>query len=867
MSRSPGLVKPERKTRRTHKNSRDGCPNCRAKRIKCTEELPSCSNCVKKHYRCGYLDFPKERLDHIRRKNELKRQQERQSCPDDSSHKLHANHDDGMNNIPSRQISSEPNLRQGQPQTVDQSLFTDRNENFRSQVYTTVFSDLNNQDISLIREMQQTDMKPWQDILDLFKSSITQDGISASSSSSLWPAQFDLSADNTPRANDPQLDMKIETPDFETASHVNKDSLPGGTTPNTGSDFDNGDTTLDVRDEFKSGQLKSRPVSQARRRLPLPHAIHKIFKFTRHETPPHLVNPFLQSALRDSGNGRIALRNLTNDKFTSVVQPVWREEEYQEFWLSIFNQAAMLNLYFVYFIDKAVNISKRTAQIVVNHEFDISNQSSVGLTSNCSSPLSNTSLSPSSMNQRLSDFFYNPDDLKRLNRLLYVTYGKVLRSLRESVMNYHEEYPIKMSMFSAWACFWNTSSDISTLCMMITGALTLANRLLNEARTINDVSIAVRQEMMILNNHACASVFPDFLFNAIGELAHCFHGYRRIVSDLLYTHENGLAKFEPVTLNVLQNPIFKYNIHEMSTFLKKLQRGYIPQIRAIDSYFKTVNGMDTTGDDIKFASPSLLYNLMYDWFRIFRGEKFSLVSNTSIIHRTLCLFFHALGRCLAHCLTPIRSILLLDPINVIAPKFGFAISQPKYEQFADFEKMYQIDLGLVRMIRFFEQRQNLYGFHMGHTLVSDYIVNEPNAALPELEFKDIIRLTNEKLRGPEMQPTNLTTGTFYVQHFPIFESVSQDPECYHHLLAELERQNAALQSEPWMFDYKIGLLNHDFQPQKVVEAYMKKRQNELMRELSPGLEDLRAVSEHFTKSGRELITAIKKGRVGGTDSE
>ncbi|KAI5952438.1 hypothetical protein KGF54_003305 [Candida jiufengensis] len=66
----------ERKSRRTHKNSRDGCPNCKQKRIKCTEELPSCHNCVKKNYRCGYLDFPKDKLEKIRHKNMKKSMEE-----------------------------------------------------------------------------------------------------------------------------------------------------------------------------------------------------------------------------------------------------------------------------------------------------------------------------------------------------------------------------------------------------------------------------------------------------------------------------------------------------------------------------------------------------------------------------------------------------------------------------------------------------------------------------------------------------------------------------------------------------------------------------------------------------------------------
>lgn len=66
---------PERKSRRSHKNSRDGCPQCKKKRIKCTEELPQCVNCERKNYRCGYLDFPPEKLALIRKKNEQKHRQ------------------------------------------------------------------------------------------------------------------------------------------------------------------------------------------------------------------------------------------------------------------------------------------------------------------------------------------------------------------------------------------------------------------------------------------------------------------------------------------------------------------------------------------------------------------------------------------------------------------------------------------------------------------------------------------------------------------------------------------------------------------------------------------------------------------------
>lgn len=48
--------------RRKHKNSKNGCPNCKKRRVKCSETLPACSNCVRRKVRCGYLDYTEEQL-------------------------------------------------------------------------------------------------------------------------------------------------------------------------------------------------------------------------------------------------------------------------------------------------------------------------------------------------------------------------------------------------------------------------------------------------------------------------------------------------------------------------------------------------------------------------------------------------------------------------------------------------------------------------------------------------------------------------------------------------------------------------------------------------------------------------------------
>lgn len=745
-----------------------------------------------------------------------------------------------------------------------QTLFSNRSENFRSQVYTAIFSDLNNNDISVIRDMQHGELKPLQDLLSMFENSLATDLPDLSSINTHWPTNLDL---NTPAYYESRMNIKKEYSDvdYPDTNHTERSTSRIG--PNSSDEL-----SPQMNDKIKrelspqpggdcgSGHKRRSPAHFSRQGSPLPNAINRATRFPRIIVPSHLKNPFLENALKSMKVGPVDVRMVTNDKFNSVIQPVWKEELFQKFWLVIFHQASMLNLYFVYFIDKAVNISKRTAQIIVNGEFEsLSNHPSASLLSNGSSPSSNQSFSPTSLGSRYSEFFYNPEDLKRLNRLLYVTYGRLLRALRESTSNYHEEYPIKMSMFSAWACFWNTSSDISTLCMMFTGALTLANRLLIEAQSISDVSVAVRQEIMILNNHSTQSIIPDFLFDAIRELSDAFGVYKRIMSDLLYNHDNGLFKYDFITLTVLQNPIFRHNIQELSAFLKKLQNEFIPQMRAVDTHFKTLYGVSALQLDFKFVSPTLIYNMTYDWFRVFRGDKFTVVSNTSIIHRILSLFYHALGRCLAQC-TPIRCMMLLDPCYVIAPKVGFHLPQPKYENMREFESLCPIDMGLLRMIKFFEYRQALFGYHMGHSLVSDYVHHEAHPAPPEFEYKDIVRLGLDKLQVPEVQPENLLSGQFNAQNFPIFEEISQDPRCYNALLRELERQAVAMRTEPLTFDYSKGLSNHDFQPEELLQVYLAKLQTEKMTTISPGLEELRVFAQLFSKSGNELINAINKNK-------
>lgn len=53
--------------RKKHRNSKLGCATCKRRRVKCLENLPACTNCLKHRVRCEYLDYTEAQLEEFRR--------------------------------------------------------------------------------------------------------------------------------------------------------------------------------------------------------------------------------------------------------------------------------------------------------------------------------------------------------------------------------------------------------------------------------------------------------------------------------------------------------------------------------------------------------------------------------------------------------------------------------------------------------------------------------------------------------------------------------------------------------------------------------------------------------------------------------
>ncbi|KAG8664777.1 transcription factor [Fusarium poae] len=52
---SPSIPSTERAPRRHHRKSRNGCANCKSRRVKCDEQKPQCLNCARRELRCSFL--------------------------------------------------------------------------------------------------------------------------------------------------------------------------------------------------------------------------------------------------------------------------------------------------------------------------------------------------------------------------------------------------------------------------------------------------------------------------------------------------------------------------------------------------------------------------------------------------------------------------------------------------------------------------------------------------------------------------------------------------------------------------------------------------------------------------------------------
>lgn len=850
MSAKPpnAIPKRERRSRKSHKNLRDGCPNCRTKRIKCTEELPSCLNCLKKNLVCGYLTFPEEKLEVIRRKNELKRnlleeseqsgsgpplvvpmKQDSDGSVTPQSDKDRQTSRTGLDKIKKKHTAIKIRLRDDAKSALKAAKAVEQMQNLRSVTYQKAYK--------IVTSNTNGD-------LAAFKSWSTNEGIP------FWDEPIDFHGSPHPETEQgpgacDYMNSLLKSPNFDDFSSVSGQGLESNS--NSGSSL------------YAPKQGDSAPVNGGqsvvsyvqRTGSMLPNAIVRPTLFPVQEIPNHLQNKILKRTVAKVRQGNFDLKDVVNDIIVVMPKPVWSEQEVEEFWVWVFHQAAMLNLYFKYFIDKSVLILMRASDAVVNGDIEV-----------VSLPLTfSGSLTPSeSLDGKDSqlNFFYTKEDLYKLTCKSYVTYGRVIRAIRESINSYHDEYPAKISLFSALACYINTVPDYNTFCLMLHGTLLLVKNVLLNASSVHQISPALRQEILILNNFALAAKIPDFSFDVVRELANSFRKFQLILNTFINSYESG-ANLDPDLVKVLRDPIFRHDCHELNKFLFKIENFYYAKFVEINDHYKAMHNLPRDSN-FKFVSPSLIFELGYEWLHIYPGDKMSQTSQNNPLKKTLYLFYHALAKCLAHVFTPTKSISVVDLCNVMFTKYGVKLSEFDPYRRPIYASIEPLAIEMVKIIKFFETRSQLYGYQLEscNLLNNEFIVSVESEAPTLWTHRDIVELKQAKEPVYEKQMSGFGKQYITVDNYPIFTNIQNDPTSIMIMQKEVDRQLYAIKNEPMHFNYVTGILNHDFDPTAVVSLFTKVRIREFQAQSLEDIEMLRKQNNELLRSRNVVKAAFCK---------
>lgn len=566
----------------------------------------------------------------------------------------------------------------------------------------------------------------------------------------------------------------------------------------------------------------------------LPNGIAKVVRFPRLKIPPHLTN-FNLDCKSDCSN-----KDGPNDEsiYQFAFRPVWAENDSYRMWLGVFQQAAKLDLYFQYFIDRSVNILLRASDAIVNGDI-ISFNLSVG-----------ASYSQDTQN-KFFQFFYNKLDLNILTRKSYVTYGNLISKLRDSITGIASQYTARMSLFAAFGCYVNSSADVFSFFLMFTGALMVFKKVLDESQG-NNINFTTRQEIILINNFCLASRYPDYSFNIVKSLSQLLDAYKFFVHEQISLYENGM-RVDPDHKKALHDPIFHHDLKELDKFLLRLQNEFYPAIAQSNAHYKMKYNYKNDWN-IHFVSPSLIFDLACEWFNVYPGDKMSMGSKTNPLKKVLYLFFHALAKCLSHVFTPMKSLLIVDACNITYTKVGMEFSKLSKSNPYDFSPLDSIAINLYKTIRFFENRLVLYGYYMEQSTVLNYkfLLGVRDEPPEQWKYRDIVQILPPKLMSGEQQVDSFSNNVLSVKNYAFLEEFSRDSEYAQIIQSELNRQNFAIRSEPLIFDYNEGVSNHDFNPSGVIRHLIRSRTEALNHNGPLPIGVLKSRIENLIESRNEI---------------
>lgn len=842
---------------------------------------------MKKNYRCGYIDFPEEKLELLRKKNEKKKEEHNymKGLPSGS---YDPSTPQGQNLRPTSSINSVPNTvsdtasslptslspnfqhprsRQQQPTPHNQYQTIERpyeHKNFNTDDVILKDEFYNNKESLRMSLFKDTIFR-----LSKGESEFTAPTTTEDSALKFLPSDYDPdpkhvnlgddlkhnSEENFPIATDQTQILYLD--DIGTNEVLFNQRLPDSYDGPLGFDWEN---TSDKPQGTHNSQFEISQKYNANRVNfnPLPNAIISNTSFPKLKQTKRLRNTYLERYLNNSNRD---VKSLINLEFKSIFSPVWTNDNAYSFWASVYNQSVVLEVYFSFFMDRSLNVLLKACNVTLNGEI-FSNLAHSPSYSSISA--SDTSLSSHTSSD--DGFFFTKKELDILTQKSYRYYGALIRDLRESLTNIHIEYPLKISLFAAWSIFFHVNATVETLCLMYNGTSSLLLKVLNDSHSLQDITPTIRVTLEVLNGHALAALIPDYNFEIILEIYRDFKEFKNFFMDAQDTYVKRYAESntEDGRKKRLTSNLEKHDCLELEQFLEHVVKELFPKLNYINCYYKATNNVkDSNSNNIYFTSVRLIFDLLVSWFKNFPSDALSMGSSACPVKKTFYLFYSVIGRALVNIISPVRSVLLVDPCHLFCPRVDFDPEIYKVKKInittEEYHYLQALSEKMLRMVTFFDYRMLLYSYFLSTTttLNTEYVkpLNAPVHTASD-DYNDIVQLLPKKLDVDETIIDSFTNITLDANNFPLFDIFHSDNEYRSIIRQEKRNQLLRQQQLPNEFNYKTGLFTHDFNPRSLFNA-LERNQKAYWNLNQPTLEETRIRVQNFD-FGRQVVSETVK---------
>ncbi|EGV60905.1 hypothetical protein CANTEDRAFT_137370 [Yamadazyma tenuis ATCC 10573] len=833
------IIMPERKSRRTHKNSRDGCPNCKVKRIKCSEELPMCANCIRKNYRCGYLDFPEEKLQEIRNKNLPAKGRSLSSGsngPGDFTAKPSRFRKLISSSSPSTYINRTsvfsssispalPGPVTGKPSISSASSTQPEFFSFDPDMIFQPFPYENKpyksftqpSPITLAYQTPfypQIDTPPQPQIFPLPNQTHSQGLIqrvmsppaAVHSQMSLTPQFTDQLTQPQPLASSPQpgytayhtpIPMPVTTQMQAQAQIVPNSSYINSELPNY--------QIIDYEVPFNPIHFNGYDHGNSNLA-----SINETPKMNREKTslPNCQVKPTKFSKQKYS-----ELKEPRDPLAVYYYMPVWDRESSRTFWFGFFMSSFTNPIFNSFLLDKSLGLLLANVNVVLNSEYlkNFHNTyhpvSSIKIKKEDNGELDKVSDPGETKEKKYHDFFFDKHVLNTFIKFSYIYYAKLIKCIRDGLTLSDIEDTIRISFLSSYSSYFLLNSTAGTTIKLCNGTSSLLKKFVGECKNYNQLLPRVKYITDILHNHVNFCLVPDLNFDVIDTITEQFQMFKNFLT-------NSTNLYQSLKDSVsIRDFLPKHDCIEFENFLNYLNNDFRTELNHINKEYNTED------DNIRIVSVKSLYELVNKYFKMLPSLANSIGPNVFVIQRVFYLFFIATGKALIHILTPIKSILNIDCTNVFYPIIDFDCGVFKVDKEKDslndlqFEEFNGKTKNLLRLINFYNLRSLFYG----HFLSNKSVLDSKYLKLVDGSIGDVklVEICPKKLDFSEVplkfnKKFEFKIGLENLPRFPEFDYYPK--ECF-------ENPNGICEY-PGEFNYDIGLSSCDFNPSKLVEEFL-----------------------------------------------